>query len=179
MSKLGIHWWVRFLSSLVALLGSLFVLSHFVYARPRPVRLLEEIRDAKTVAEVRIEAYFKNLLVGRNLKSNSRISFKYSSDPQWNPSRFIVQDLHAAGTAEWPPVGSEVIVVVDHHNVVSLFARREIGMWRFWSPMFTGSTAAFECKSPALPLEGAVPAINDFIWDGCLVPEQAVKNWLK
>ena len=121
----------------------MWLLARVVEAEPRWVNLLQELREAKIVAPVAIVSYDKDRLICVvDGKSKIELVLKYSIDPAWNPSRFIKSDLALVSTADWPPVGSEVVVVADKNDTVSLFAIRQKDVWRFGSPMMTGSMAS-------------------------------------
>ena len=116
-----------------------------------------------------------------------------SRDTTWNPGRFASSELDstwawgATGqgdnrvvwTSLWPPVGSEAVVVSDSTESISLFARRVVGGWRFWSPIFTMSVAVFECDPPARILNPETLFSERGSWDGRIVPDSTVRKWLK
>jgi hypothetical protein len=154
--------------------GTLFLASLFgsdVEAKPRSVNLLSELKAAKVVSEVTIVSYEKDHLVCSSANDpKKKRSFKYSDDPAWNPTRFIGKDLSALGTGEWPPIGSNVAVVIDKEDAISLFAYRQGDAWRFWSPVMTGSVALFNCEPPAKPIKSDTFIHKYGSWDGCLLP---------
>lgn len=150
-------------------------------AEPRGVVLIRELRQAKVVMPVRIDSYAKEGLVCTPLKGARPFkSFKYSTDPTWNPSVsvFVRRDQNSIWTAEWPAAGSEILIVVGQDGVVSLFADRQRDQWRFWSPHMTGSVALFECAPPSKPIE-PVSGHENGSWDGCVMPVKAVRQWEK
>jgi hypothetical protein len=163
------------------LIASLFIvwsLTRVVEAEPRWVNLLQELREAKIVAPVAIVSYDKDRLIcAVKGKSKIELALKYSIDPTWNPSRFIKNDLISVNTADWPPVGSEVVVVADKSDIVSLFAIRQKNVWRFWSPMMTGSTAQFSCEPPSRPIKSDNGNPPNGSWNGCLLPYKDLERW--
>ena len=115
-------------------------------AKPRPVHLEKELKSALIIAEVEILEYKEGCLFVKFQESGEQSRcpgwcFKYSNDHAWKPSYFINQDENNDLTSGWPAVGAKVLVVADEENTVSLFAWRENGEYRFWSPAMTGSTA--------------------------------------
>src|SRR6266498_3077543 len=105
---------VRFLLSVLGL--SLVAFSIGVKAKPRSVDLKEELRLATILAPAKIVSYDQNLLRFQPIGSTAILSAKYSSDPTWNPSRFVHSEWPPINekttlSAEWPPVGAEVLVV--------------------------------------------------------------------
>ena len=154
------------------------LLARKMEAKPRPVHLIPELKEAKVVAPVRIVSYENEGLRCVLLEGPPRsLTFKYSSDPTWNPSRFAKSDLSLMGTGRWPAAGSEVLVAADKNDLVSLFAYRQGDQWRFWSPIETGSVALFECNPPSTPIKRDAFIYKNGSWDGCLFPAQALKQW--
>lgn len=162
---------------------SLFALSFFVfvtdvYAEPRGINLKQELREASIVASAKIVSYDSDSLKFQLSGSIAVLSAKYSTEPTWNPSRFILaewppKDEKTKLTAKWPPVGSEVLVVVDRDNVISLFAWFYGNNYRFWSPMMTGSIAIFNCEQLGTPMD-VLSEDNPSSWDGCLIEKSKV-----
>src|SRR5258708_5870879 len=112
MMRIGIFWKCLFTTSL------LLFIAQTIEAKPRPVHLILELKQARVVMPVRIDSYAKEGLVCAPVGATrpSR-AFKYSTDPAWSPVRFVKSDLNSIGTAEWPVSGSEVLVVVGQNEV--------------------------------------------------------------
>ena len=152
------------------------------------VDLQKELHAARVVTLARIVAYDQDGLRFQPIpEPAAALSARCSTDPTWSPARFIRDpwpgDDTSGLTAEWPPVGAEVLVVVDADGIVSLFARRIGDDYRFWSPMMTGSFALFACRPPARPLPGnEIPReqvgadVAPASWDGCLMPVASVAS---
>jgi hypothetical protein len=168
---------VRFL--LVVLALSLLAFSIGVKAKPRSVDLKEELRLATIITPAKIVSYDQNLLRFQPIGNTAILSARYSTDPTWNPSRFVHSEWPPTSekttlSAEWPPVGAEVLVVVDKDNVISLFAWSLDDDYRFWSPMKTGSVAVFNCKPLGVAFDLLSKDNPDIGWDGCLVKKTKV-----
>ena len=148
-------------------------------AKPRFIRLIDELKAASIVAVVRIESYEKDHLVcvpSNNL--NGKLVISYSTDKTWNPTGLVVNDLKSVETGVWPPVGSSVVVVANGDRVVSLFAVETDGQWRFWSPWLTGSSASFECSVPSRVLQPTDG--KDFeSWEGCVITNEKLEPFYK
>ena len=162
--------------------------ARLVVAESLGVDLQKELRAARIVTRARIVAYDQDRLRFQPIpEPAAALSARYSSDPTWSPVRFIRDpwpgDDTGTLTAEWPPVGAEVLVVVDADGIVSLFARRIDEDYRFWSSIMTGSIAVFVCRPPARPLPGnEIPRkqggadLAPASWDGCLMPVASVAS---
>ena len=171
---------------ILSLILGMGVSARSVDAKSLGVDLQSELHSARVVMLARIVAYDPDRLRFQPIQgSASSLSARHSTDPTWNPTRFIRDpwpgDATSTMTAEWPPVGAEVLVVVNSEDVVSLFAHRAGEAYRFWAPLMTGSTALFFCRPPAQPLPGkelrredAGSDANPASWDGCLMPVSAV-----
>ena len=161
-----------------------FVFTFFAVATAnavvRGVNLAEELQTATVITPAKIVSYDTDSLKFQPLGSNAVMSARYSTDPTWNPSRFIhaewpPKDEKVRLTAAWPPVGAEVLIVTDKENVISIFAWPLGEKYRFWSPMMTGSVAGFNCKSFGSPVELINPKDDpDESWDGCLVDKSRI-----
>lgn len=145
------------------------------------VNLAEELQAASIITQARIVSYDTDLLKFQPLDSNDVMSARYSTDPTWNPSRFIHADWPPKDekvdlTAEWPPVGAEVLLVIDSENVISIFAWPFGEKYRFWSPIMTGSFAFFNCISlDGVPLNlFSRDDSPDASADGCLVDKSRI-----
>lgn len=162
------RWWTGGLA--------LILLASPVWAGSRGVDLRAELQSAQLVGEVEIVDYTPEGLRFRFHGSNpvEPLSARYSDDPTWVPRVAATLDFHQdILTAEWPPRGSSVLIVVDSDNIISLFAWEHGADYRFWSPWMTGSVAYFLCESPARPLEatrGRSTQDPTHSWDGCLMP---------
>lgn len=64
--------------------------------------------------------------------------------------------------------------MVDRENTISLFAWFYEEKYRFWSPMMTGSIAAFNCKSLGTPIDLIKEDDPDTSWDGCIVDKSLI-----
>ena len=155
---------------------ALVFLASPVWAEPRGVDLRAELQSARLVAEVEIEEYTPEGLLFR-LQDNPRkpLSARYwgADDSKWVPEVAATLDFNQVIlTGEWPPRGSNVLIVVDADNIVSLFAWQKGPDYRFWSPWMTGSLAGFTCEPPARPLPGQADGFmgQHRGWDGCLLP---------
>lgn len=152
------------------------------------VDLQEELASATVITRARILAYDPEGLRFQPLPEPLQpIVARYSDDPTWKPRELGKGDFPIyAFTGAWPPVGAEVLVVVDAHNVISLFAWPIGDTYRFWSPEFTGSAAFFVCWPPAkvlhpMPYEPSKDALTERgeraryeTFDGCFMPVSSV-----
>lgn len=168
--------WLRVVGGVIGAACCVGLTAEGLSAYPEVVLLTEEIVAASAVTVVQIESYAYGHVICKDLESGLRLGIKCSEHSSWIPP-FFVTNLEPIGTGIWPAVGSEVLVVADSGNVVSVFARREDGAWRFWSPDFTESEALFECPSSARCVEGSWRF--HFCFEGCLVPDVVVWDWLK
>lgn len=154
-------------------------------AEPRGVNLQQELDAARLVARVRIIAYrVDGLEVQPQPEPSASVRLRYSDDPSWIPIALLRRDWQRGTdpqlTAMWPPLGAEVLVVADAHQIVSLFAWPIGNSYRFWSPVMTGSIALFNCEAPAEPVRllsadqplGSKTSFRS--WDGCLVPASVI-----
>lgn len=152
-----------------------------VEAEPRYVDLLAELKSSRIVAPCRITSYDKDgLHCELSREPRSKFVFKYSDDPKWMPH--ISTDSSSVGTEIWPPVNASVVVVVGKDNIVSLFALAQNAMWRFWSPVMTGSTAIFECRPPSSVIKlvhGQKDSEKYKSWDGCMLSSQDLEGFYK
>ncbi|MDP3772302.1 MAG: hypothetical protein Q8Q94_02930 [bacterium] len=167
---------------------ALFVFLAFVFfaftianAESLLVNLAEELQGASIITPAKIVSYDTDALKFQPLGSTDILSAGYSTDPTWNPSRFIhvewpPKDEKVGLTAEWPPVGAEVLIVIDKENVISIFAWSFGEKYRFWSPMMTGSVAGFNCKSFGNPIELISKDDPDTSLDGCLVDKSRITS---
>lgn len=168
------------LSLLIVLsLWSFSIFATDANAKPRWVDLEEELNLSTIVTPAKIVSYDSNLLKFHALTSTAILSAKYSTDPTWNPNRFIrtewpPKDVTTNLTAEWPPVGAEVLIVVDKEGVISLFAWPYGDNYRFWSPIMTGSLAIFNCEPFGTPLAVVNNDHPGSSWDGCLVQKSKI-----
>ena len=152
-------------------------------AKPRLINLIKELDEASLILKVKIVAYENNALVVEEVGNSGNVyKVKYSKDPSWLPETIIEKEKFGKMYSEfyseqWPPIGSLVLIVVDQHNIVSLFAfRLNMGAYRFWSPQMTGSYAYFECKPPSKPLPNLIDKENKFVSiDGCLLDPSVIK----
>ena len=162
-------WWVAVLA--------LYVLARPIWAEPRGVDLQAELKSARLVEEVVVLDYTPEGLrfaLPNQDKMVEPLIARYwgAGDSKWVPDVAATLDFNRdALTGEWPPKGSQVLIVVDPDNVVSLFARKKDADYRFWSPWMTGSVAGFTCAPPARPLPGQADSVMgpNRGWDGCLV----------
>ena len=169
---------MRFGASAALTCVLLGALSARTQAAPRPVNLEEELRSARRVAVVRIEAYLPDSLQYRLVDKQVRFTTPYSSDPEWAPFPRLVRGLDSLDsmqTAIWPRAGSEVVIVVARGNWVSLFARRQGSEWRFWSPEYTLSAAQFACGKVSRPLARGASSSQE----GCLMTHKDLLRWIK
>jgi len=120
---------------------AVFVSNLSTQGQARIVDIDAELRAAKTVAFATVDSY-----------TDSTITFKQmavSAPDRLFVSRLKTFDKAFIGKQETgglPPENSDVIVVVDSNNYVSLFARRvsdKPGV-HFWSPIYTGSDCIFK-----------------------------------
>ncbi len=142
-------------------------------AKPRFVALAAELESASVVARVKVAGYHAGGLTLMPLDPSNappRADFPDWVDRGWVPRPLPSWTGEEMLTGEWPPVGAEVLIVLDVHGAISLFARLLDGEWRFFSPYMTGSTALFDCTG-ASPLKGNKLASS---WDGCLAARKAV-----
>lgn len=150
-------------------------------AEVRGVNLAEELQTASIITPAKIVSYDTDVLKFQPLGSTDVMSARYSTDPTWNPSGFIhaewpPKDEKVNLTAEWPPVGAGVLLVIDKENVISIFAWLFGEKYRFWSPVMTGSVAGFNCKSLGIPIELISKDDPDESWDGCLVDKTRITS---
>ena len=157
---------------------SIFVLAIFatisLYAKPRFVQLEKELKNAKFIGLVIVDGY----------DNNSNILFHFIEDSDTIKIAFVNYKgpdgykFHNPDTNHWtgdfPFKKDTVLIVIDTSNKVSLFARKLMTDYRFWSPYFTGSLALFEFSSPATKL-ATEKGLENFgklnsCWDGCLLP---------
>ncbi len=153
-----------------------------LWAAVRGVNLKAELRAARLVAPIEVLDYTPDGLLFR-LKDGptKQLTARYwgAGDSKWVPTDFAPLDFNQENlTSEWPPKGSEVVIVVGADNTISLFAWKRGSDYRFWSPWMTGSSAGFTCEPPAKPLPGQANSSNSS-WDGCLLPVAAVEAFLK
>ena len=150
-------------------------------AKPRLVDLREELASASVVAEVKVLQYMDDRLWVQSVRDPSvRAEVRYSTDPLWNPKRFVEEgsENKKERTAVWPSLGSTVVLVLDEFGVVSLFGQLQLEGYRFWSPQVTASVALFACAPPAKivqPVPGEGAYYRNKSWDGCLLPETDLK----
>ena len=167
------------ISILLLFLGFIFSFT-IANSKVRGVNLAEELQAASIIVPAKIISYDTAFLKFQPLGGGAVISARYSTDPTWNPSRFIHQewppkDEKVDLTAEWPPVGAEVLIVTDKENVISIFAWSLGEKYRFWSPVMTGSVAGFNCKSIGSPIDLINPKDDpNTSWDGCLVDKSHI-----
>ena len=180
---------MNFYKNIIAIVFfNLFLLvfdSHLVFAEPRFIDINQEIKLADVVALGKIISYDKETFKFEPKKGPKRIfNIRYRGDhPNLNPKKFIRSDLLTIKedeqlTAQWPPVGMEVLVVVDQKNVISLFAyKQDKEYYRFWTPYYfmTHGLALFKCDKPAEVLKGKWME-NNMCWGGCLVIESVVEK---
>ncbi len=149
-------------------------------AKPRWVNLKKELDSANIVMPVKIVAYGPDLLKFQPAGSMAILSAKYSTDPAWNPSQIYMawppQAEKMDMTAGWPPVGADVLVVVDKDNIVSLFAWPYGDSYRFWSPEMTESIAAFNCTALGATIRPMSQEQPDSGWDGCWVQKSKISE---
>ena len=140
-----------------------------LYGKPRLVSLDKELKEAVLIEYVEVINYTDSTIVFNILDSNKVCTAKTRGA--------VVQgqlfDKHTTGN--WPLIGEKVLIVVGQGGGVSLFANKQSEHYRFWSPAFTGSTAMFHFKKPAIKLpngKGLSTDQGDYetCWDGCLLP---------
>jgi hypothetical protein len=148
------------------------------YAKPRSVYLDKELSSASMVEYVEITNYTDSTIEFVTLDSNQVMTAK-SNGAVTQGELF---DKHTTGY--WPIKGDQVLIVVGPSGYVSLFATIQNDHYRFWSPGFTGSTALFHFKKPAMKLienDGLQNINSEYqtCWDGCLLPVNELNNLIK
>jgi hypothetical protein len=145
-------------------------------AKPRSVYLDKELKEALLTEYVEIVNYTDTTIIFKTIDSNKVLTAKIRGA--------VVQgqkfDKHTTGY--WPVQGDKVLIVVGQNGYISLFAHKQDNNYRFWSPEFTGSTAMFYFKKPAIKLQDNKGLENnkgeyDTCWDGCLLPIDNLKTY--
>ena len=157
------------------LLGGLFFNSSS-QAWSRSVNLEKELHDASLVAQVKILSYDKGQLKYLIIRKPQHPFFaKYASSKNADVMEFLnakeLATLKPNGpmTSAWPAVGTEVLMVVDAKQRVSLFAARKGLNFQFWSPWESDDIPIFKCEPPA---KGIPTEVHDderqLSHEGCL-----------
>lgn len=151
---------------------TLAVSSTAAHAKPRFVRLRQEIADAALIGRVKITGYDSRGApcweVLEPLNAPVRSGCAAIQPPKGTIATFSESTL----TGLWPPLGWEGLVISKEDGEVSLFASEEKTKWRLWSPHNTESIALFDCQPPARPLPSNADNRKEMAnksWDGCLV----------
>ncbi len=144
--------------------------------KPRSVYLDKELSNALLVEYVEITNYTDSTIEFVTLDSNQVMTAKSNGAV----AQGELFDSHTTGY--WPKKGDQVLIVVGQSGYVSLFAAIQNDHYRFWSPGFTGSTALFYFKEPAVKLtdnEGIENSNSTYqtCWDGCLLPLDALNTF--
>jgi hypothetical protein len=146
-----------------------------VEAKPRFVMLALELEHAALIEYSLVMSYTDRTIQYMALDDGSIFSAGI-----FGPVRrtFSIDDEL---TGFWPLKGDTVLVVVDINGYASLFAKKQNGFYRFWSPYFTGSTASFKFLPPAIKLpecdERKTLDGMDRCWDGCLLPVDSLETY--
>lgn len=165
---------------MIEIVISLFLFSSPAFSESLGVNLTHEL-SSNAVEVVTIVRYEKGKLVYRSQHTTVELTAFYfansDADKTWGPKIADPQKAEML-TGMWPPVGSEVVIVLDSKNVVSLLATKRGNDYRFWSPLMTGSTAFFECGPPASVIKTVFDQKNTS-WDGCNYPASAMKELIE
>jgi hypothetical protein len=145
-------------------------------AKPRSVYLDKELKEASLIEYVEILNYTDTTVVFKIIASNTTATAKALGATTFGQ----LFDKHTTGY--WPSIGEKALIVVAQSGFVSLFADKQNDNYRFWSPGFTGSTAIFYFKKPAIKLPDNKGLDNsdgvyESCWDGCLLPVDKLETY--
>ena len=164
-------------------------------AEPRDIDVKYEIKEATIVQLGKVLSYEKGHFVfsangvkksvfyGLYFENHNDVEGIRNSD--WVPKGVkSLDDMKRHDflfeTGNWPPIGVDILIVVNKINSVSVFAWKTGDSYRFWSPHFTGSSAFFLCLPPFKPASSKIVGANrDTSWEGCLIPSSKVQSILK
>jgi len=176
-------------------IGLLAVLAASITAAPSAnagvlvIPLDDVVESATTVAVVRVVEYREGYMRCQPIACTRRpkvffYDLQRSSLPA--PVEYVregaVDSPLSHYTGQWPRPGSEVLIVVDRRGGLVLFGLRGSRYWRLWSPWSSLSAVRFKGTSPARPLTGNFEDMAPSAWsswEGCLVPDDQVTEWLK
>jgi hypothetical protein len=145
-------------------------------AKPRSVFLDKELKEALITEYVEIMNYTDSTIIFKVIDNNKLLTAKIRRTPTQE------QGSEKPSTGVWPLKGNKVLIVVGKNGFVSMFADKQNEFYRFWSPGYTGSTAIFYFKKPALKLGdnnglNVVKGEYETCWDGCLLPVDKLKTY--
>ncbi len=168
------------------LLTTLILLSTSIlgHAGSRVIDLAQEIDSALFISDAQINNYGDQVLgiVTKQIPQNRVV--RYSIDGSESPKKLVKQSVEEISndqilTGAWPVERSQVLIVINNQNVVSLFAKKIGNNYRFWSPRTTGGEAIFQCAAPAQalsvkPKNPSRALVENESWDGCLMPAEKI-----
>ena len=152
----------------------------------RSVNLEKELSEAKMVAQVKIISYARGQLKFTVIrKPKHPYTARYASPQDSGVLEFLTAQQLAdpkfpgTMTSTWPAVGTEVLLVVDAKQKVSLFAARRGRILRFWSPLESDEVPIFKCEPPAMTIPTETHDNERHLsHEGCLYPAHVLTEKL-
>jgi hypothetical protein len=159
----------------IATILLLWTVTNNLSARPLRIVVEDVIGSSKFAGEVVIIGYDgKGQMSFKSTEYRDTISVAKIGRQLDNGFDFTYNPTDNYWTENYPHIGDTVFIVVNEHDLISIFGKRVQNDYRLWSPLMTGSIAIFDYSAPLKSIDSSMVLGNngktESCWDGCLIP---------